>query len=96
MAALFTIWSRASRLKFTVMISTIGRIPTERGADARADEAGLRQRRVPDSLGSELLEQPEAHGVAAAVAADVLAHEEDPLVARQGVGQVADAAPRGR
>ena len=26
-AALFTIWSRASRLKLTVMISTMGRIP---------------------------------------------------------------------
>jgi hypothetical protein len=26
-AALFTIWSSASRLKFTVMISTIGRMP---------------------------------------------------------------------
>ena len=26
-AALFTIWSRASRLKLTVMISTIGRMP---------------------------------------------------------------------
>ena len=82
-AALFTIWSSASRLKLTVMISTIGRMPAERGADAGTDERRLRQRCVADALRSELLEQTEADGEAAAVPADVLAHEEDPLVARQ-------------
>ena len=61
--------------------------PAERGADAGADERRLRQRRVADPLRAELLQQAEADREAAAVAADVLAHEEDPLVAR--------AAPRG-
>ena len=75
-AALFRIWSSASRLKFTVMISTIGPHAAERGADAGADERRLRQRRVADALGPELLEQALAHREAAAVAADVLAHEE--------------------
>ena len=57
-AALFTIWSSASRLKLTVMISTIGRMPPMRRADAGADERRLRQRRVADALRAELLEQP--------------------------------------
>ena len=57
--------------------------PGERGADARADEAGLRERGVADPLGTELLEQPEADGEAAAVHPDVLAHQEDPVVLAQ-------------
>ena len=67
-AALFRIWSSASRLKLTVMISTIGRMPAQRRADAGADERRLRQRRVAHPLGAELLEQAEAHGEGAAVA----------------------------
>ena len=81
-AALLTIWSSASRLKLTVMISTIGRMPAMRRADAGADEGRLRQRRVADALRAELLQQALGDGVAAAVAADVLAHQEDALVAR--------------
>ena len=56
-----------------------------RGADARAGEAGLRQRRVANALGTELGQQPLAHRVAAAIAADVLAHQEHALVAPQRV-----------
>ena len=82
-AALFMIWSRASRLKLTVMISTIGRIPPSAAPMPGADERRLRQRRVADPLGPELLEQALADREAAAVAADVLAHEEHPLVAPQ-------------
>src|SRR5690606_20520951 len=52
----------------------------EGGADARAHERRLRQRGVADPLGPELLEQAHADGEAAAVGADVLAHEEHPLV----------------
>ena len=79
-AALFTIWSSASRLKLTVMISTIGRMPPMRGADAGADEGRLRQRRVADAFRPELVEQALADREAAAVAADVLAHEEHAVV----------------
>ncbi len=50
-------------------------------ADAGADEAGFGQRGVADALGAELLQQAHAHREAATVAADVLAHEEHPLVA---------------
>ena len=70
--------------------------PAERGADAGADEGRLRQRRVADPLGAELLEQALAHGEAAAVAADVLAHQEDALVARQRLADAPRASPRGR
>ena len=95
-AALFMIWSSASRLKLTVMISTIGRMPAERGADPRADERRLRQRRVADALGPELLEQTEAHREAAAVAADVLAHQEHAIVARASRRGSPRASPPGR
>ena len=70
--------------------------PAERGADAGADEGRLRQRRVADPLGAELLEQAQAHGEAAAVAADVLAHQEHPLVAVQRLADAPRASPRGR
>jgi hypothetical protein len=56
-----------------------------RGADAGAGEARLRQRRVPDPLGPELGEQPVADRVAPAVAADVLTHQEDALVAGERI-----------
>ena len=56
--------------------------PAQGGADAGADERRLRQRGVADPFGAELLQQAEADREAAAVAADVLAHEEDPVVAR--------------
>ena len=48
----------------------------ERGPDARTHESGLRQRRVAKALGAEFLEQPLGDGEAAAVSADVLAHQE--------------------
>ena len=60
-----------------------GAHPAQRGADAGSDEGRLRQRRVADPLGPELLEQAQADRVAAAVAPDVLAHEEDSVVAGQ-------------
>ena len=56
-----------------------------RGANAGAGEARFRQRRIADALGAELGEQSLAHRVAAAVAADVLAHQEDLVVAAQGI-----------
>ena len=60
-AALLRIWSSASRLKLTVMISTIGRIPPHRGADPGPGERRLGQGRVAHPVLAELLEQPEAH-----------------------------------
>src|SRR5690606_27781518 len=53
----------------------------------RADERRLRQRRVADPGLAKLLEQTFADGIGAAVAADVLAHQEHALVARQRVAQ---------
>ena len=54
----------------------------QRGADAGADERRLRQRRVADALAARTPRAgPCVTREAAAVAADVLAHQEHPLVA---------------
>ena len=53
----------------------------ERGADGRADEGRFRERRVANAFLAELGEQPLADGVAAAVPADVLAHQKHALIA---------------
>ena len=50
----------------------------ERRADAGANECQLRQWRVAHALRSELLEQALGHRVGAAIAADILAHQEHP------------------
>ena len=57
--------------------------PPHRRADAGADEGGFGERRVAHPLGTELLEQPMAHGVDASVPADVLAHEEHARILAQ-------------
>ena len=90
-AALLTIWSRASRLKLTVMISTIGRMPPIAAPMPGADERRLGQRRVADALRAELVEQPLADGEAAAVAADVLAHQEDARRRARSASRIASA-----
>ena len=95
-AALFRIWSSASRLKLTVMISTIGRIPPRAApmpAPTNPDsDSGVSRIRS----GPELLQQPQADREAAAVAADVLAHQEDPVVAPHRLAHRLAHAPRGR
>src|SRR5919197_1253836 len=53
------------------------------GADADADEALLGDRRVADPLRAELLEQAGGDLVGAFEDADLLAHQEDVLVALQ-------------
>ena len=53
----------------------------ERGADARADDPELADRRLADALGPELGEQAGGHLERAAVLGDVLAHDQDPRVA---------------
>ena len=84
-AAVLRIWSRASSEKLTVMISTIGRMPPSAApipAPTKPDsDSGVSRIRVL----AELLEQAQAHAEAAAVAADVLAHEEHPVVAAHGL-----------
>ena len=55
--------------------------PLDRGADRRADEGHLRDRRVADALGAELVEHPHRHAHRAAHLGDVLAHHEDVVVA---------------
>ena len=51
--------------------------PRHGGADPRADEGALRERRVTNALLAKLLKETLCHCVAAAIAADVLAHQED-------------------
>ena len=51
------------------------------------DEGRLGQRGVPDPLRAELFQQPEADGEAAAVAADVLAHQEYAVILAHGLAQ---------
>src|SRR5258708_794727 len=50
------------------------------GSDGRADKAFLRQRGFDDALRAELVEKAFGHLESAAVAADVLPHQEDGLV----------------
>jgi hypothetical protein len=52
-----------------------------RRPDAGAGKSGFRKRRIANSLRAEFGEQPVAHCVATAVAADVLAHQKNALVA---------------
>jgi hypothetical protein len=61
--------------------------PAERRSDTGPDEGRLRQRGVVHALGAELREQPVADGEGAAIAADVLAHQEDARVRSQRVAQ---------
>jgi len=86
-AALFMIWSSASRLKLTVMISTIGRMPASAApmpAPTNADsDSGVSRMRSSPKFRQQIL----AHGVGAAVAADVLAHQEHARVARERLAQ---------
>jgi len=58
-----------------------------RRADAGAGEPGFRERRIANPLRPEFGEQPVAHRVAAAVAADVLTHQKNALVALDRVAQ---------
>ena len=66
-AALFTIWSSASRLKLTVMISTIGRMPPSAAPMPAPTNADSDKRGVAHAVGAELFEQALAHREAAAV-----------------------------
>ena len=52
-----------------------------RRSDAGAGKSGFRQRRIANPLRAEFGEQPMTHRVAAAVAADVLTHQKNALVA---------------
>ena len=63
-----------------VMTSTIGRMPAMRSADAGAREAQFRERRIANAFRSEFLEKALAHRIVSAIAADVLAHQEDAFV----------------
>ena len=58
-----------------------------RSADARAGEPGLRQRSIANALRAKLREQPVADRIAAAIAADVLTHQENALVAPERVAK---------
>jgi hypothetical protein len=80
-AAVFMIWSSASRLKLTVISSTMGRMPAAAApmpAPVKPDsDSGVsRMRSSPNSV-----HQPLGHRVAAAIGADILAHQEHPIVA---------------
>ena len=66
--------------------------PAHRGANAGTGKGAFGQRRVADAIGSKLLEQPLGDRVAAAIAPDVLAHQEDALIR---LHRVADRAAYG-
>ena len=57
-AALLTIWSSASRLKLTVMISTIGRMPPSAAPMPAPTKVDFGQGRVADALRPELSSNP--------------------------------------
>ena len=82
-AAWLTIWSMASRLKLSVMISTTGRRPSIAAPIAAptnpSSQIGVSRTRV----GSELGEQPGGDLVGALEDADLLADEEHGLIAGQ-------------
>ena len=67
-----------------------------RGADAGADEALLGDRGVAHAVGPELVEQTGGDLVGAVEDADLLAHHEDALVARELLAQRQARSPRGR
>ena len=61
-------------------ISQTGRMPTTAAPIARADDPRLRERRVHDAVGAELLEEAVGDLERAAEDADVLAHQQHALV----------------
>src|SRR5579872_342704 len=63
-----------------------------RRSDSGPDERRLGQRCVPDSLGTELVEQSLAHRVASAVSAYILAHQEN---ARVAIHRIANSLSHG-
>jgi len=67
------------------MISTIGLIPAMAAPIPAPTNADSDRGGVPDPLRPEFLQQAQADGEAAAVAADVLAHQEDPVVPLHGL-----------
>ncbi len=91
-AALFMIWSRAKQAEVHGHDLDDGAHAGHRGSDPGAHERRLRERRVADPVGAELVQKPFADAEAAAVPADVLSHEEHPVVLSHGL---ADRLPHG-
>ncbi len=60
-----------------------GQKATERGADRDADDARFRDRRVDDPIRAEFLDEPIRHPEHPAAHADVLAQEDQALVATE-------------
>src|SRR5208283_4148788 len=58
-----------------------------RRANARANNGAFGQRRVPDAFFAELFEHPLRHRVAAAIATDILSHQEDARIFDQRLAQ---------
>src|SRR5213076_3271882 len=61
-----------------------GQVAAQRQADCRADDAGLRERGVHDTVGTELREEAVGDAVHAAQGPDVFAHEQRAGVVTQG------------
>jgi hypothetical protein len=94
LAAELMIWSIACMAKLKVMNSTIGFRPAEGRADAQAGEAVLGDRRIDDALGAELVQQALADLVGALILGDLLAHQEDVLVAAHSSAMASRRASR--
>ena len=80
LAAPLTIESSASSAKLMVMISTTGRMPDERRADAEPGEAVFGDRRVAHAPFAVFGVKPFGDAIAAAIEADILAEREDRLI----------------
>ena len=67
-------------------MSTIGRMPGHRGADAEAGEPGFGDRRVDDAVLAELVDEARQHLERRARLGDVLAHQDDARIAPHLLG----------
>ena len=84
---LATIWLKAGKMKSANWISGTGRRPFDGGADRDADDHRLGERRVHHAVAAELVEQAVGGQEDAALLADVLAQDDDRLVAAHLLGQ---------
>ena len=60
-----------------------GQEAAQRGADGNTDDARFRDGRVDDPIGAELFDEAVGHAEDAAAHADILAEEDEPLVAAE-------------
>ena len=82
-AALLTIWSSAKQAEIDRHDLDDRPHAAEGRTDPGADKGRFGKRRVADALGTELVEQSLGDRIAAAIAPDILAHQEDARIGQQ-------------